>query len=144
MVQFTDRSSRPKTDEVEEVPKLSISTTSDDDAPAGHLKRKSEGEHSSKKKKRKSKLERGKINGVSHGKRRLSVSKPPRDPRDEVFPPTPLPELETRSPSPVIDFDGLSRPSRFPSLQLWSLANAEQALARGNERRSLPSRPSSD
>jgi GTP cyclohydrolase IA len=50
----------------------------------------------------------------SGGQRRHSMSKAARDPRDE-------PEVgrkrskvdgkETRSPSPVIDFDGLSRPS---------------------------------
>lgn len=44
----------------------------------------------------------------SHSRRRLSVSKPARDPRDEAPPATPATE---RSPSPVIDFDGLSRPS---------------------------------
>lgn len=53
-------------------------------------------------------------------KRKHSLSKAARDPRDE-------PEgrkkkksksgaTETRSPSPVIDFDGLSRPSLFPIL----------------------------
>ena len=44
-------------------------------------------------------------------KRRHSLSKAARDPRDEASPV----ELDpgTRSPSPVIDFDGLSRPSRY-------------------------------
>ncbi|KXX75605.1 GTP cyclohydrolase 1 [Madurella mycetomatis] len=60
------------------------------------------------------------------GERRSSVSKPARDARDKPEPPprkkkrkttkaSPIPdegpESSTRSPSPVIDFDGLSRPS---------------------------------
>lgn len=65
-----------------------------------------------KKRKRKQKGEKGgKVNG-SHAKRRHSVSKPARDPRDNPSPTRPNLELAgTRSPSPVIDFDGLSRPS---------------------------------
>ncbi|POS82385.1 GTP cyclohydrolase I [Erysiphe pulchra] len=54
-----------------------------------------------------------KLSGLHRKKQRHSFVKPARDPRDE-----PSPEnLEsgsslTRSPSPFIDFDGLSRPSR--------------------------------
>ena len=59
-------------------------------------------------KKRKRKKD-NKVNGHSSSRRRLSVSKPARDPRDEASPPRLF--TETRSPSPVIDFDGLSRPS---------------------------------
>jgi len=44
-------------------------------------------------------------------KRRNSLSKAARDPRDEASPVEPDPG--TRSPSPVIDFDGLSKPSKF-------------------------------
>lgn len=68
----------------------------------------------SKKRKRKQKSEKGgKVNG-SHSKRRHSVSKPARDPRDEASPVRPQKEIAgTRSPSPVIDFDGLSRPSTY-------------------------------
>jgi GTP cyclohydrolase I len=52
--------------------------------------------------------------------RRLSVSKPARDPRDDPSPQRPLEEaIEIRSPSPVIDFDGLSRPSTSPPSALW-------------------------
>ncbi|EJT70117.1 GTP cyclohydrolase 1 [Gaeumannomyces tritici R3-111a-1] len=48
--------------------------------------------------------------GLSH--RRLSLTKAARDPRDEPPPPPPPAKIdESRSPSPVIDFDGLSRPS---------------------------------
>ncbi|KAA8573385.1 hypothetical protein EYC84_004971 [Monilinia fructicola] len=78
----------------------------------GSSKRKSEsigegGEVSNKKKKKKSKA-----NG--HGHRRHSVStKPARDPRDEATDtPEETPIEVSRSPSPVIDFDGLSRPSK--------------------------------
>lgn len=42
--------------------------------------------------------------------RRNSLSKAPRDPRDGVDSPVEQ-EIGTRSPSPVIDFDGLSKPS---------------------------------
>lgn len=45
-------------------------------------------------------------------KRRNSLSKAPRDPRDGVDSPTEV-EVGTRSPSPVIDFDGLSKPSKL-------------------------------
>lgn len=44
-------------------------------------------------------------------KRRHSLSKAARDPRDEASPVEP--DVGTRSPSPVIDFDGLSKPSKF-------------------------------
>jgi GTP cyclohydrolase I len=46
-------------------------------------------------------------------KRRHSLSKAARDPRDEASPLEP--DAGTRSPSPVIDFDGLSRPSKLPT-----------------------------
>lgn len=60
----------------------------------------------------------GEINSHSKKARRESLSQPARDPRDN------LPKKEkkkkakaegvvTRSPSPVIDFDGLSRPSKI-------------------------------
>lgn len=43
--------------------------------------------------------------------RRNSLSKAPRDPRDAASPII-SPAPDTRSQSPVIDFDGLSRPSK--------------------------------
>ncbi|KAI1100268.1 GTP cyclohydrolase I [Jackrogersella minutella] len=73
------------------------------------------------------------ING--HGtslKRRDSISKAARDPRDE--PPkkkkkkVKTADTETRSPSPVIDFDGLSRPSRGTRERLEE--TSEQAAQR--------------
>jgi len=101
-------------DEEEYIRPPESSSSERDNSFYGHLKRKSESESQSSKKKKKSKSERGsKINGISHSKRRHSVSKPARDPRDEASPLRPSQELAgTRSPSPVIDFDGLSRPSR--------------------------------
>ncbi|RYP11881.1 hypothetical protein DL767_011284 [Monosporascus sp. MG133] len=72
------------------------------------------------------------VNGESKSKRKNSLSKAARDPRDE-------PErkkkrkaktegTETRSPSPVIDFDGLSRPSRGTRERLEE--STEQAAMR--------------
>ncbi|KAK2676989.1 GTP cyclohydrolase I, C-terminal/NADPH-dependent 7-cyano-7-deazaguanine reductase [Fusarium oxysporum f. sp. vasinfectum] len=65
------------------------------------------------------------VNGAkpsAFAQRRNSLAKASRDPRDEPIPkkrraaPQGVPEegavVKTRSPSPVIDFDGLSRPSR--------------------------------
>ena len=79
--------------------------------PFGILKRKSEDGEGSKKRKRK---RSAKANGHHDSRRRMSVSKPARDPRDDPSPPRPTQEApSTRSPSPVIDFDGLSRPSRL-------------------------------
>ncbi|TLS31268.1 hypothetical protein PpBr36_03201 [Pyricularia pennisetigena] len=65
-----------------------------------------------KKKHKKRKSDHG-VNGViKTAQRRLSLSNAARDPRDEPPPkPKKKPEAPTRSPSPVIDFDGLSRPS---------------------------------
>lgn len=74
--------------------------------PNGSLKRRSGDADGSRKRRRKK-------------SRRLSVSKPARDPRDDPSPQRPLEEaIEIRSPSPVIDFDGLSRPSMSPPFSL--------------------------
>jgi GTP cyclohydrolase I len=81
--------------------------------PNGTLKEGRGGVVPSKKRKRRS---RGsKTNGTA-SRRRWSVSKPARDPRDEASSLGTEPEaVGTRSPSPVIDFDGLSRPSKIPN-----------------------------
>lgn len=93
---------------------MASSNSSDVETPNGApSKRKSDDEgQRSKKRKRKSKAEKHskKTNGAL-SKRRHSVSKPARDPRDEASP-VEEDEDEVRSPSPVIDFDGLSRPSK--------------------------------
>lgn len=62
--------------------------------------------------KKKHKKRHGANGVVKSSHRRLSLSNAARDPRDEPPPkPKKQPEALTRSPSPVIDFDGLSRPS---------------------------------
>ena len=113
MVQFAN-SPKKESEEEEDLNRRPDSSSSELGTPNGTLKRKSESDSQSSKKKKKSKSERGaKGNGIPHSKRRHSVSKPARDPRDEASPFRPSQELAgTRSPSPVIDFDGLSRPSK--------------------------------
>jgi GTP cyclohydrolase IA len=116
MVEFADLPAKTDVNEEEKLLREPHSDSSERGTPNGTLKRKSESDgQSSKKKKKKSKAEGGaKLNGISHSKRRHSVSKPARDPRDEASPIRPSQELAgTRSPSPVIDFDGLSRPSKY-------------------------------
>ncbi|TVY16344.1 GTP cyclohydrolase 1 [Lachnellula arida] len=111
MVQFANPPTSGKGHDEEAVVDMPSLSSSEDGARNGTSKRKSDDEGQNKKRKRKSKSEKGsKVNGV---KRRQSVSKPARDPRDEASSSRPKKELVgTRSPSPVIDFDGLSRPSR--------------------------------
>ena len=120
MVQFENLpSSKGQRLDAEDLDRDQNSTSSAPNTPNGTLKRKSEEGHGSKKRNRKSKSEKGtNFNGIhSHSKRRHSVSKPARDPRDEAAPPRSANDgAGTRSPSPVIDFDGLSRPSRFSNL----------------------------
>ena len=106
----------------------STSTTNDSDVANNHTpngtsrKRKGLDEEGTRKKKRKSKTPRE--NGTSH-KRRHSVSKPARDPRDEAPPLRSSMKGLTgsRSSTPVIDFDGLSKPSMLflPSITLYYL-----------------------
>ena len=108
MVHSTNSSpSRLKEGEMSEDNEVIGAPTSGRNTPNGILKRKSEEGEGSKKRKKKKAL---KANGQSHSRRRPSISKPARDSRDDPTPPTPA--TETRSPSPVIDFDGLSRPSK--------------------------------
>ncbi|QUC22731.1 uncharacterized protein UV8b_06972 [Ustilaginoidea virens] len=62
--------------------------------------------------KRKSKRSRpDPVNGQP-GKRRSSIGKAARDPRDEPPPRKKVPDAEEPSPSPIIELDGLSRPGR--------------------------------
>jgi GTP cyclohydrolase IA len=115
MVEFAKTPPTLKEGEECDASRPAMSSSFEQETPNGKFKRKSDDkEGQSKKKKRKSKSERrANINGSSlHSKRRHSVSKPARDPRDEASPSTSELEVSgTRSPSPVIDFDGLSRPS---------------------------------
>lgn len=101
------------------------------------------GEHNGSKREKKSskklKRRRAKEDGNSEekprsssSKRRYSLSKAARDPRDEPEKKkkkkAKIEGAETRSPSPVIDFDGLSRPSRGTRERLEE--NPEQAAER--------------
>jgi GTP cyclohydrolase I len=127
MVQFENLPPQGKEIDDEEVERDTNSISSGQNTPNGTLKKSEVGEgQGSKKRKRKPKPERGlKINGTHpHSKRRHSVSKPARDPRDEA-PPQRLvkDDARTRSPSRVIDFDGLSCPSRSPDLLHGIIAN---------------------
>ncbi len=68
-----------------------------------------------KEKRRRRKAKAGTDGEPRKKKRRNSLSKAPRDPRDGVN--SPIEEdIGTRSPSPVIDFDGLSKPSKLMTL----------------------------
>lgn len=79
----------------------------------GSAKRTSDDGESTGSKKRKRRKGKGHEERQSHRRRRASVSNPARDPRDNPSPLTPVVESPgPRSPSPVIDFDGLSRPSK--------------------------------
>lgn len=78
----------------------------------GTSKRKAEDGEGSKKKKKKS----PKVNGHGSSLSRRRLSAPARDPRDEASPPTPV--FEGSPTPPVIDFDGLSHPSKHPALPL--------------------------
>jgi GTP cyclohydrolase I len=109
MVQFANSPSKGMSESSEEGNESASVSGHNTPKGIGSSKRKSEDGDGSKKKKRK---KHTKVNGESHSRRRHSVSKPARDPRDDPSPARPLPEVAgTRSPSPVIDFDGLSRPS---------------------------------
>jgi GTP cyclohydrolase IA len=90
--------------------------------PNGPLKRRTgDAEGSRKRRKKKS--------------RRLSVSKPARDPRDDPSPQRLAEEApDTRSPSPVIDFDGLSRPSKY-YYRLCLFTTANSLAGRGTRER---------
>lgn len=93
---------------------------------------KSENAKQRRKRERKAREEAA-TNGVITKKRRHSMSKPARDLRDEPETPPVSKKArssgkETRSPSPFIDFDGLSRPSAGTRERLEE--TAEQAAAR--------------
>jgi GTP cyclohydrolase I len=109
MVEFTDMGSKDneaQTSDGRLTPANGGSAT-----PNGSLKRRGGDSEGSRRRRRKK-------------PRRLSVSKPARDPRDDPSPQRVEEEaLETRSPSPVIDFDGLSRPSTLRRIYLIDSAN---------------------
>jgi GTP cyclohydrolase IA len=125
MVQFAE----PKTSDKDSHPDTSnssIAGLSDvDDSVNGSVKGRAIDEKDEKSARKKRKRRRAKDGGISElnsqtvlSKRRNSLSKAARDPRDEPEKKRKKKErieeeAETRSPSPVIDFDGLSRPSPY-------------------------------
>ncbi|KAI8630256.1 GTP cyclohydrolase I [Xylariaceae sp. FL1651] len=118
----------------------SITELSDvDDSVNGSITHRTNGSRDEKKASKKRKRRRTKDGGISEletrsssSKRRNSLSKAARDPRDEPKKKKKKKSksegTETRSPSPVIDFDGLSRPSRGTRERLEE--STEQAAAR--------------
>lgn len=95
----------------------SVSTT--DGATGGEKRRRNNSPEYRQKKKRRSSDKAEGVNGSqASSMRRPSLSKAARDPRDEPELPWKKPKRQdgkaTRTPSPVIDFDGLSRPSKIP------------------------------
>ena len=128
MVKFAKSPLRQTKDEEYKNDHSAMASSSEDETSNGTVKPQAEVEMEGQisKRKRKSKSEKpSKINGESSKKkRRHSVSKPARDPRDQASPATSEPGIGTRSPSPVIDFDGLSRPSKpHSSTALNSMAH---------------------
>ena len=108
MVTFTDNSEAEKDNHGSAAPAdgaSGISTPNSESKAADSTKKES------KDKRRRRKGKAG-VDGEPRKKktRRNSLSKAPRDPRDGVDSPVEQ-EVGTRSPSPVIDFDGLSKPS---------------------------------
>jgi GTP cyclohydrolase IA len=110
MVKFIDHSpdSKDHNGEVTESP----THGNDVDREVNGIRNAGSAEGEGQKKKRKNKDRRSKDGERrSVKKRRHSLSKAARDPRDEASPVEP--DVGSRSPSPVIDFDGLSKPSKF-------------------------------
>lgn len=99
----------PKSGNVDEESAIIGDSSPEENVPNGSIN--DAAELAGKGKKRKRKRAPKANNSLSTTRRRLSVSKPARDPRDEAVVSPLEPLAETRSPSPVIDFDGLSRPS---------------------------------
>ncbi|KAI8947016.1 GTP cyclohydrolase I [Xylaria longipes] len=110
-----------------------------DDSVDGSMNRTTNGSRDESKAKKKRKRRRTKDGGISEtvtqpssSKRRNSIHKAARDPRDEPErrrkKKTKAEGTETRSPSPLIDFDGLSRPSLGTRERLEE--STEQAAAR--------------
>lgn len=122
MVEFAS-SAETKKQAHESAASSSTGVSDIDDAVNGSSLVPQEGDKKSKKKKRKMRSKDGGADehdgSKSLAKRRNSLHKAARDPRDEpegkLRKKPKVEESITRSPSPVIDFDGLSRPSTTPS-----------------------------
>ncbi|RYP69294.1 hypothetical protein DL769_005315 [Monosporascus sp. CRB-8-3] len=136
MVQFNEPSRGDQDTAVELSSRSGTSLSDADDSVSGSQRQAADWDerraHKHKKRRRVKDGGISEVNGESKSKRKNSLSKAARDPRDE-------PErkkkrkakaegTETRSPSPVIDFDGLSRPSRGTRERLEE--STEQAAMR--------------
>lgn len=91
-----------------------------------------------------SKKKRKHSSGPNGSGRRPSLSLPARDPRDSGAVVKAAPKAvndddgkETRSPSPMVDFDGLSRPSMLFTPRRLGISAGERASARVLERPSF-------
>ncbi|KAI1505690.1 GTP cyclohydrolase I [Biscogniauxia marginata] len=130
-------------DAAPEASNSSVTGPSDaDDSVNGGLKRTRDDDRDERKASKKKKRRRTKDGGIleinghaNSSKRRNSLRKAARDPRDEApgkkqkkSKSDKSEGTETRSPSPVIDFDGLSRPSRGTRERLEE--STEQAAQR--------------
>jgi GTP cyclohydrolase IA len=123
MVEFatTSKAKKPAQDSTSS---SSTGVSDIDDAANGSTKAPGESDRKADRKKRKWRSKDGGADEIDGGrslaKRRNSLHKAARDPRDEPEgkrrrKPR-AEESVTRSPSPVIDFDGLSRPSKLTYL----------------------------
>lgn len=112
MVQFTTVPKTAKDDE-ESIKTENASVSASERPPNGGPKPTGGAEEEGSRK-RKRRRDKGSKNGGNGKRRRHSISKAARDPRDEASPAdSPADEEAIRSPSPVIDFDGLSHPSMY-------------------------------
>jgi hypothetical protein len=107
MVNFADTAAEVKNNNVNSANESAVASPDEHPNRTSQNDTMQEDEESRKKRKRDKKKSRGR----SLKRRHYSISKAARDPRDEASPTEPEPG--TRSPSPVIDFDGLSRPSKY-------------------------------
>jgi GTP cyclohydrolase IA len=107
MVNFADTAAEVKNNNGNSANESAVASPDEHPNRTSQNDTRQEDEESRKKRKRDKKKSRGR----SLKRRHYSISKAARDPRDEASPAEPEPG--TRSPSPVIDFDGLSRPSKY-------------------------------
>lgn len=110
MVKFDKLPIKDAQDESSIAESAMASDSEDLEATNSKAKQAEQQSHSEQQQKKRKRKKSDKVNGTK--KRRHSVSKPARDPRDQASPLSSEADVVgTRSPSPVIDFDGLSKPS---------------------------------
>jgi hypothetical protein len=105
MVDFADDSAEVKNNNHYSANASAVASS--DEHPSGTSQNAPTQEDESRKKRQ---SDRKKPSGRSLKRKHYSISKAARDPRDEASPTEPEPGAQ--SPSPFIDFDGLSRPSK--------------------------------